>query len=743
MNLTFPDLSLVVLVGPSGSGKSTFAATHFQPAEVISSDTCRALVSNDENNMSATADAFEVLNFIAGKRLERGLLTVIDATSVKPEDRRPLVNLARSYHVLPVAIVLNMSERLCQDRNRDRTNRDFGPHVLRNQSQSLRRSLKSLKREGFRQVYVLNSAEELAEAVIVRQPLWNDRKGEHGPFDIIGDIHGCATELTELLESLGYRAETTAGAGTSWETALYRHPEGRQAIFIGDLVDRGPRIVDTLRTVRAMVGDGALCVPGNHDMKLLKKLQGREVQVTHGLEASIAEIEQLPDPTREEFVTELCEFLHGLVSHYVLDRGKLVVAHAGMKESMQGRGSSAVRNFALYGETTGETDEFGLPVRHDWAAEYRGGATVVYGHTPVPEPQRLNNTINIDTGCVFGGSLTALRYPEQQLVSVVSHQTYYEPVRRFLAPENAGPMDAQRQYDSLLSVDEVLGKRLISTCLHRSVTIREENAAATLEVMSRFAIAPQALIYLPPTMSPSETSSRGDLLEHPAEAFAYYRREGVSRVICEEKHMGSRAIVVVCRNPETASLRLGVEGSGIGVCYTRTGRPFFESSMQAEMLERVQRAATEASLWEQFETDWLCLDCEIMPWSAKAQELLQRQYAPVGAAGRAALAGAASTVEQAAARGIDVGDHLAALRNRASDIDRYVQAYGRYCWPVQGVNDLKIAPFHLLATEGKVHVDRDHLWHLRTLAMLSSADPELFLATRHLVVDVTDPEIEA
>ena len=207
-------------------------------------------------------------------------------------------------------------------------------------------------------------------------------------------------------------------------------PEGRKAVFLGDLVDRGPKIPEVLRLVMSMIEAGtALCVPGNHDIKLMRKLRGKDVQITHGLADSL---EQL-DKESPEFRTQVSEFLDELVSHYVLDDGKLVVAHAGMKEEMQGRGSGKVRDFALYGETTGETDEFGLPVRYNWAAEYRGKAMVVYGHTPVPQPDWLNRTINIDTGCVFGGSLTALRYPEKELVSVAARATYAQPVKPLVA----------------------------------------------------------------------------------------------------------------------------------------------------------------------------------------------------------------------------------------------------------------------------------------------------------------------
>ena len=728
--ITIPELALVALIGPSGCGKSTFAKKHFKPTEVISSDFCRGLVSDDENNQAATKDAFELLHFIAAKRLAAGKLTVVDATNVQPESRKPLVELARRYHVIPVAIILNLPTRICEDRNRERSDRNFGPHVIRQQSQQLRRSMRNLKREGFRHIYELSSPAEVDEVVIERQQLWNNLKHEHGPFDIIGDIHGCFDELHALLTKLGYQIAARNGS----YDAL--HPEGRKAVFLGDLVDRGPKIPDVLKIVMSMKESGsALAVPGNHDTKLMRKLRGRDVQITHGLAESLQQIEQEPPEFKEHVAT----FIDELVSHYVLDDGRLVVAHAGLKEELQGRGSGKVRDFALYGETTGETDEFGLPVRYNWAAEYRGRAMVVYGHTPVPEPEWLNGTICIDTGCVFGGKLTALRYPEKELVSVPAFKTYYEPSKPFLREEEKAPaFTAQQQYDDVLDIDDVSGKRIVSTRLHRTVTIREENSIAALEVMSRFAADPKWLIYLPPTMSPTETSREPDLLEHPAEAFSYFRHQGVARVVCEEKHMGSRAVVIVCRNQEAARKRFGVVEETAGICYTRTGRRFFEDrAFESEFIERVQSAVDAAGLWEEFETDWICLDCELMPWSAKAQELLRQQYAAVGAAARAALADVLATLERT-----DNGE-VDALRERyqqrAQAADEYVAAYRRYCWPVTSLDDLKLAPFHLLATEGKVHTDRDHVWHMDTLKRLSNS---LLLATPYMVVDVTDAASE-
>ncbi|QDU23519.1 polynucleotide kinase-phosphatase [Urbifossiella limnaea] len=746
MTIRIPKLSLVVLVGPSGSGKSTFARRHFLPTEVVSSDACRAMVSDDENNQAVTPEAFALLHTIAGQRLALGRLTVVDATSVQPEARAPLVALARKYHCLPVAVVLDLPEHVCQERNRARPDRAFGPHVIRNQRAQLRRSLRGLQREGFRHVFVLDSVEAVEAAVVERVPLWNDRTADAGPFDVIGDVHGCADELELLLERLGY-GRVAVEAAPGWGTVSYAHPAGRKAVFVGDLVDRGPRVLDVLRVVRNMVAAGsALCVPGNHDVKLLKKLNGRDVQVTHGLAESLAEIDALPPAVRDTLVPELAAFLDGLVSHYVLDGGRLVVAHAGLKQEMQGRGSGRVRDFCLYGETTGETDEFGLPVRHDWAAEYRGPAAVVYGHTPVPEPEWLNNTANVDTGCVFGGRLTALRWPEREFVSVAAARTYCAPARPFLPEtEHAPALTAQQAHDDLLDAADVLGKRIVSTRLRGSVTIRENHATAALEVMSRFAADPRWLVYLPPTMSPCETSAEPGLLEHPAEAFAYFRSQGAPRVVCEEKHMGSRAVVVACRDEQAARERFGVVDGEVGVVTTRTGRRFFaDADLERQLLERVRAAVAAAGLWESLGTTWVCLDCELMPWSAKAQELLKHQYAAVGSAGRAAVPRAVASL--AAAAGRLTGDELdqihrvaARTAERDAGVQKFVAAYRHYCWPVTALTDLKIAPFHLLASEGKVHTDKTHVWHMDTLAAVCRADPELLRATPFKVVDVTDP----
>ena len=729
MKLAVPELSLVVLVGVSGSGKSSFAARHFLPTEVLSSDFCRGLVSDDQNDQSATTAAFDVLHYIAAKRLEAGRLTVVDATNVQPESRRALITLAKKHHVLVVAIVLDVPEAVCAERNAGRPDRDFGPHVLRNQRSQLQRSMRGLRREGFHRVHYLHGVEEVDAAEIERQPLWNDRRTDHGPFDIIGDIHGCYDELAELLTTLGYEVAPD-GTGA-------HHANNRRAFFVGDLVDRGPATPAVLRLAMGMVDDGdALCVPGNHEAKLLRALQGRNVRATHGLAESLEQLAKEPP----EFSTRVAEFIDGLVSHLVLDDGRLVVAHAGLRADMHGRASGAVKSFALYGDTTGETDEFGLPVRYPWAEDYRGDAMVVYGHTPVPEATWVNRTICVDTGCVFGGKLTALRYPERELVSVPAKQVYWAPARPLTPPA----FDAGREATDL-DLDDVLGKRIIETRLTHTVTIREENSIAALEVMSRFAADPRWLVYLPPTMAPTATTERAGLLEHPAEAFDAFRRDGVERVVCEEKHMGSRAVVVACRDADTAARRFGVPGSpAAGVIVTRTGRPFFtDAADEAALLGKVRAGITAAGMWDELGTDWLVLDAELLPWSAKAGELLRRQYASVGAAANATLAAESAVLDAVRARTPEASAVFDRTRDRAEMAKRFVDAYRRYCWPVESVDDLRLAPFQILAGEGKVHALTDHLWHIDVLGRLAELDPTTFRATATAVVDLGSEESEA
>jgi protein phosphatase len=727
--ITLPELSLVAMVGISSSGKSSFVNKHFSRFEVVSSDQCRGIITNDENNLSVTAEAFELVDHIVRLRLKQGLLTVIDATHVQPDSRKSILQAARDYHCMPVAIVLNPPMEEIEARHDGRTDRDFSKRVLANQHRQLKRTLRFLKKEGFRYIYRLDSLAEIDNVEIVRQPMWTNKKSEHGPFDIIGDIHGCYAELRTLLERLNYHIEEGPDGRFSIQA-----PAERKAVFVGDLIDRGPDNVKVLKLVMDMVSqDQAICVPGNHENKLLRWLNGRKVKLNYGLEVTAAEIEQESD----DFKQELTGFIDKLVSHYVFDDGKLVVAHAGMKEAYQGRGSGKVRSFAMYGETSGETDEYGLPVRYNWAQDYRGKALVVYGHTPVPKAEFFNNTICIDTGCVFGGQLTALRYPERELVAVDAEKTHYEPAR----PLDASPANLSHQHedDEYLYLSDVTGKRYISTQLGGTIKIEADRSASALEAMSRFCVHPKWINYLPPTMSPPTSSQLEDFLEHPQEAFDYYRKQGAGEVICEEKHMGSRAVVQIGKDPQAIQSAFGITTGEQGMVYSRSGRRFFtDPNTEQAFIDHLARAIAQAGLWQELDTDWLTLDCEIMPWSMKAMELIKQQYAAVGCTARLATSALQQVLEQTQSRGIEVNKWLSSNEDSLHNAQKFSQTYQNYCWEVNSLTDIKVAPFHIMSSASGMHTNQDHGWHMNLLNRVAVQDPQLVQATHHQVVNLDD-----
>lgn len=725
MEIKIPELSLVLLVGASSSGKSTFAKKNFLPTEIISSDYCRALVSDDENSLEATGDAFDTLHYILSKRLKRGKLTVIDATNVQESSRKSLLKIAKEHHCLSVAMIIDTDEKEIFKRHNERSDRNFPVFIVKNQLLDLKRTMKSIKKEGISHIYNIKNPDDVN---IVREKLWNDLRHEKGNFDIIGDIHGCFDELKELLEKLDYKIEKAN------DYYKVNHDENRRVIFLGDLVDRGPKSPEVLKLVMSMIEDKkAFCVMGNHDFKLLRKLNGKNVSITHGLQETLTQLEN----ESEEFIEKTKMFINNLISHYVFDEGKLVTAHAGLKESMHGRGSGAVRSFCMYGETTGEIDEFGLPVRHNWASEYCGKPMVVYGHTPVLYPEWLNNTIDIDTGCVFGGMLTALRYPEREIVSVDAKQVYYEPTK----PLNIVEIT---KYDDLIDIKKLTEKNIIETHLRKNILIREENSISALEVLSRFGVNPKWLIYLPPTMSPTESSSLENYLEHPFEALDYFRKNEIETVVCEEKHMGSRGIIICCKDKTVPLKRFLVDEESLGIIYTRTGRRFFNNNdIEQSVLENINKSLTESDFWNRFKTDWVIFDSEIMPWSIKAQELIKNQYSAVGSAAVNALKEVLPVIEKAKERGIDISTIQNDYTNKYNNAIKYKQSYENYSKKAESIDDYKIAPFHILATENQMHTDKTHIWHMEEIKKICDSQnindkSNLLMMTDYKVINLYD-----
>ncbi len=432
--IRLPPGALVVLVGPAGSGKSTWAARHFQPTQIVSSDACRGIIADDESDQTASRDAFRLLYFILGERLRRGLLTVVDSTALQPSIRAELLKIARQHGSPTVAIVFALSQEVNQQWNASRTRR-VPADALERHRKNLDLSLRLLPTESFNTIYMLSSPEDIASARVIVGSFVPERSAP--PFDIIGDVHGCYHELTTLFERLGYR----------WREAEqdFAHPDGRLPIFVGDLADRGPASVRVLMLVERMVALGAaLVVQGNHDNKLLRWLLGHKVQVRHGLAATIAELEALSPEERDALLPRLIALLQNAPSYLLLDDGRLVVTHAGIRDEMIGHWSRAIQAFCLYGDVAGTDPKTGLPIRLNWAAsrpdeQAANGPLIVYGHNVVAEAHETRRTINLDTGCVFGGQLTALRYPEMQLVQVQAARNYYHPEKN--APE-AAPQQA-------------------------------------------------------------------------------------------------------------------------------------------------------------------------------------------------------------------------------------------------------------------------------------------------------------
>ena len=710
--IPIPEFCLLLLVGPSGAGKSTFARARFAPEEILSLDAFRIMVSGTEEDMSATADASAVMHDVAARRLRRRLLSVVDATNLRAEDRAALVEVARRGYAPAVAIAFDVPEKTCLARNASRLT-PRPPRVVKAQHSRMRGIARSLRREGFSHVHVIDG-ETAADGTVRRDRLWTDRRDEKGPFDIVGDVHGCLDELVALLGKLGYSTvrSTDADGGPSFAVS---HPEGRRLVFLGDFGDRGPDTPGVLALVMDAVASGtAIAVKGNHDLKLLRHLNGREVAGTHGFAETAAAMSATP----RGFADRVRAFLDKLTSHLVLDGGTLAVAHAGVKEEMQARGSRLVSDFCMFGETDGETDEYGLPVRHDWAASYSGKAAVVYGHTPVTEPRWVGNTACIDTGCVFGGTLTSLRWPGREFVSVPASAVHCAPSRPAKAPGSASP--GSRLPDAARMVD----KAFVQTRYGKPVAIGPERAAAAFEILATKAADPRWLVFIPPTTATVEASGLEGWLERPEDALDHYAAAGVSLVCIQEKHMGSRAVAVVCRDHATALSRFG-DGDRLGAVLTRTGRPFLEDpTAEGDLVAEISASMTRAGMWELLGGDWVVLDGEILPWNAKAGELIEGTFAAAGCAGTESSRAIGAAFAAAVSRGVAGADALAlAAGRRELAFSSFRKAYGAFVFPYSGPADLRFAPFHFMAAGSSVFAEKPHSWHMTMAARLSGVSP--------------------
>jgi protein phosphatase len=412
--LRIPPSALIVLIGPAASGKSTWATKHFRSTQIVSSDQCRALIADDEADQEASRDAFRIFHRIINERLKRGLLTVADSTALTATARADLLRSALVYNRPTVAVVFMMPAEVQRQWNQSRS-RHVPAAVLSEHRQMAQQMLNAICNEGFNQITILHSPADSDAMRICVGPV--DAEHDDGPFDIIGDVHGCYDELCDLLAELGY-----VNQGNTWG-----HPEQRTLVFVGDLADRGPNSLGVWQLVLGMAEAGrALIVPGNHDNKFMRWLLGRPIRAGRGLTTTLSQFEALSAQEQTVLRERILALLRAAPSYLLLDHGQLVVTHAGIRDDMIGRWDRQISAFCLYGDVAGY-DQEGIPIRRHWALERRvtpHSPLIVYGHVVVDSPAFQNETVDIDTGCCFGGSLTALRYPERTFVNVTARQVY-------------------------------------------------------------------------------------------------------------------------------------------------------------------------------------------------------------------------------------------------------------------------------------------------------------------------------
>ncbi|MGG1678064.1 polynucleotide kinase-phosphatase [Neobacillus sp. NRS-1170] len=739
-----PYAGIVLLVGPSNSGKTTLLnrlvnGKSILSSEVISSDQFRVLVSDvefinwnqrpkDESDalydeyFRISNEAFDTMDYLIGKRCCLNKLTIIDATHLKEDDRERYIRMGKKYHVPVVAIVFNVSEKelLTRDEHRDNPR---GKNRIKQQYQQFKRTFRFIKKEGFHRTYILNEA-ELKDLELGRQQnslLVNLGNG----IDFIGDIHGCYEEFMELLEKLGYK-ENTEG--------YYVHPEGRKILSLGDVMSRGPRSLETLQFFNKHVGAGlAYMIDSNHGWKIARWLDGRSVKLAHGdekLAAEFAEYEKtFGKEASDQLKNEFKELLLAAKSHLIIEKKGVKVAvatHAGIRDHYIGKQSQRISDFCRYGDSDG-LDENGKPIRKDWTIGHQSSELIIWGHDPKPQPLRVNNTLNIDQGVVFGGRLTAYRYPEKQFVSVEAKQDYAN------VPDN--PLrEWERKRLSSPNLGKFINGFSVLTEQMGEIAIYKEGIKSALDDLSHYTLPLEEIIYLPPTMSPTpKPSSLEGYLEHPLEAFEYYQANGVDTMVVEKKHMGSRGILFLFKNKEAAQEYIGRES--LGAIYTRTGRAFFQKELEAQILEVLNKDL--AGYFEKYNTDFVLLDAEILPWNLKAKELIMNQYAHVGEMALFDRNKLRAGLQMAYDNGKDVGYWLRETDEKIGSAVVFNEVYQKYCWETEGLEGIQIAPFHTLAYSTETFFNKPHTWHMEKNKEYSELS-SLFVETEYRVVTDED-----
>lgn len=745
MRIHLPYAGIVLLVGPSNSGKSTWLRRLIEnetirPSEVVSSDDYRKLVGDVEHidwkghpsdeadslyeaYQDISTEAFTLMTSLIEARARLNKLTIIDATHLYASDRKKYIELARRLHQPVYALVLDVEQHTLLERDQQR-NFPRGGRRVKQQVQVFNREKRSMKREGFDQVHVIANVDEVD---LTRQMNNRLHLSTDDGIDVIGDIHGCFDELIELLERLGYIQN---------DEGLYVHPEGRTFLSLGDIMSRGPKSLDTILFFIQHVEAGvAKMIDSNHGWKVLRWLEGRNVTMKHGDEIFVEELHAFEEENGAELTEALRismkRLLKNAPSHYVLTKHDIptaVCVHAGIRDEFIGKSSRDISDFCRYGDNDG-FDDLGKPIRKDWTLHHRSKMLVIWGHDPRPRPLRLNQTINIDQGVVFGGSLTAFRYPEQTFVQVEANRDYAQVNDNPLLTLEAKRLDPP-------NIGKFMNGYTVETEAFGAVPVSKETIIPSIDLVSHHTIPLEELVYIPPTMSPTpKPAAEAGYLEHPDEAIAYYREHGITRLIAEKKHMGSRAILLVFKDEDAAEQTIGRRTKGI--IYTRSGRRFFGHEQENEVVTRLHQSLTLHEYFTSHQTKFVLLDAEILPWNLKARELIRNQYAHVAEQALLDREQLKRTLESAVDRVEGVRGWYTEVNKKLEQAETFKQAFQTYCWDVEDINAIKIAPFHVLAHSEETFFDKTHEWHMSMNQKFADMD-ELFLATEYRLIEDAD-----